>query len=82
MASQFRRVSESKFLKLSPPQIMVLGFASIILIGALLLMLPISSTSGNAVSFIDALFTSTSATCVTGLVVLDTGTTFTFLEKP
>ncbi|OMD40819.1 MULTISPECIES: TrkH family potassium uptake protein [Paenibacillus] len=60
---------------------MVLGFASIILIGALLLMLPISSTSGNAVSFIDALFTSTSATCVTGLVVLDTGTTFTFFGK-
>ncbi|HEY4431680.1 MAG TPA: Trk family potassium uptake protein, partial [Paenibacillus sp.] len=51
---------------------MVLGFASIILIGALLLMLPISSTTGNAVSFIDALFTATSATCVTGLVVLDT----------
>lgn len=81
MASQFRRVSESKFLKLSPPQIMVLGFASIILIGALLLMLPISSTSGNVVSFIDALFTATSATCVTGLVVLDTGTTFTIFGK-
>ncbi|WP_042194483.1 TrkH family potassium uptake protein [Paenibacillus sp. FSL H7-0737] len=60
---------------------MVLGFASIILIGALLLMLPISSTSGNAVSFIDALFTATSATCVTGLVVLDTGTTFTIFGK-
>ncbi|MEK4293339.1 TrkH family potassium uptake protein [Paenibacillus sp. FSL H8-0261] len=60
---------------------MVLGFASIILIGALLLMLPISSTSGNVVSFIDALFTATSATCVTGLVVLDTGTTFTIFGK-
>ncbi|WP_339291462.1 TrkH family potassium uptake protein [Paenibacillus sp. FSL E2-0201] len=60
---------------------MVLGFASIILIGALLLMLPISSTSKNAVSFIDALFTATSATCVTGLVVLDTGTTFTIFGK-
>ncbi|MEK3749763.1 TrkH family potassium uptake protein [Paenibacillus sp. FSL E2-8871] len=60
---------------------MVLGFASIILIGALLLMLPISSTNGNAVSFIDALFTATSATCVTGLVVLDTGTTFTIFGK-
>ncbi|HEY4429687.1 MAG TPA: TrkH family potassium uptake protein, partial [Paenibacillus sp.] len=56
-------------------------FASIILIGALLLMLPISSTTGNAVSFIDALFTATSATCVTGLVVLDTGTTFTIFGK-
>jgi trk system potassium uptake protein TrkH len=60
---------------------MVLGFASIILIGALLLMLPISSTTRNAVSFIDALFTATSATCVTGLVVLDTGTTFTIFGK-
>lgn len=48
MASQFRRISEFKFLKLSPPQILVLGFASIILIGALLLTLPISSTSGNS----------------------------------
>lgn len=81
MASQFRRISEFKFLKLSPPQILVLGFASIILIGALLLMLPISSTSGNSVEFIDALFTSTSATCVTGLVVLDTGTSFTIFGK-
>lgn len=44
-------------------------------------MLPISSTSGNEVEFIDALFTSTSATCVTGLVVLDTGTTFTIFGK-
>ncbi|OMD90932.1 Trk family potassium uptake protein [Paenibacillus odorifer] len=74
-------MSEFKFLKLSPPQILVLGFASIILIGALLLMLPISSTSGNSVEFIDALFTSTSATCVTGLVVLDTGTSFTIFGK-
>ncbi len=81
MASQFRRIFEFKFLKLSPPQILVLGFASIILIGALLLMLPISSTSGNSVEFIDALFTSTSATCVTGLVVLDTGTSFTIFGK-
>lgn len=81
MASRFPRVSESKFLKLSPPQILVLGFAAITLVGALLLMLPISSTSGNTVGFIDALFTSTSATCVTGLVVLDTGTTFTIFGK-
>jgi trk system potassium uptake protein TrkH len=81
VASQFLKASVSKFLKLSPPQTLVLGFASIILIGALLLMLPISSTSGNEVEFIDALFTSTSATCVTGLVVLDTGTTFTIFGK-
>lgn len=81
MASQFPRGFDSRLLKLSPPQILVIGFASIILVGALLLMLPISSTSGNSVGFIDALFTSTSATCVTGLVVLDTGTTFTLFGK-
>ncbi|WP_229522456.1 TrkH family potassium uptake protein [Paenibacillus monticola] len=81
MASQFPKISEFRFLKLSPPQILVLGFASIILLGALLLMLPISSTSGQSIPFIDALFTSTSATCVTGLVVMDTGTSFTIFGK-
>ncbi|WP_410772117.1 TrkH family potassium uptake protein [Fontibacillus sp. BL9] len=48
----------------------------IILVGALLLMLPISSTTGESLPFIDAFFTATSATCVTGLVVVDTGTYF------
>lgn len=81
MASQFRRLTEFRLMKLSPPQILVLGFASIILIGALLLMLPISSTSGDSIQFIDALFTATSATCVTGLVVMDTGTSFTVFGK-
>ncbi|SEK72171.1 trk system potassium uptake protein TrkH [Paenibacillus sp. cl141a] len=64
------------WLTLSPPQILVLGFAAIIFIGTGLLMLPISTTTGEPLAFIDALFTSTSATCVTGLVVVDTGTTF------
>lgn len=81
MASQFRRLTDFRLMKLSPPQILVLGFASIIMIGALLLMLPISSTSGNSLQFIDALFTATSATCVTGLVVMDTGTSFTVFGK-
>lgn len=66
----------SKWLKFSPPQILVLGFAAIILVGAILLMLPISSTTGETLPFIDAFFTATSATCVTGLVVVDTGTYF------
>ncbi|MFP4979020.1 TrkH family potassium uptake protein [Paenibacillus sp. CN-4] len=65
-----------RWLKLSPPQILVLGFAAIILAGSLLLMLPVSSTSGESLSFVNALFTATSATCVTGLVVVDTGTFF------
>ena len=55
---------------------MVLGFAFVILMGALLLTLPISSANGVSVGFFDALFTSTSCVCVTGLVVVDTGTAF------
>ena len=58
--------------KLSPFQIIILGFAGVILMGALLLMLPISSRTHQVTPFIDALFTSTSAVCVTGLVVRDT----------
>lgn len=63
-------------LKWSPPRILVSGFALIILIGALLLSMPFSSTTGERLPFLDALFTATSATCVTGLVVVDTGTYF------
>jgi len=62
-------------IKLSPPQILVLGFLSVILVGATILTLPISSTTGC--SFIDALFTSTSAVCVTGLIVKDVPNDFT-----
>ncbi len=58
----------------SSAQIILLGFLGVILLGALLLMLPISSKSGNVTPFLDALFTATSATCVTGLVVKDTAT--------
>ena len=60
--------------KLSSFQIILLGFAGIILLGALILTLPISSRSHEWTSFIDALFTSTSAVCVTGLIVFDTAT--------
>ena len=51
-----------------------MGFAGTILIGALLLMLPFATKDGRGAEFIDALFTATSATCVTGLVVFDTFT--------
>ncbi|MHA0856706.1 TrkH family potassium uptake protein [Paenibacillus sp. CMAA1364] len=64
------------WFRLSPPQNLVLGFASIIMLGALLLTLPIANTTGESLGFIDALFTATSATCVTGLVVQDTGVFF------
>lgn len=62
---------------LTPPRILVAGFAAIVLLGAFLLMLPISNADGIPLPFLDALFTSTSATCVTGLIVVDTGTHFT-----
>lgn len=55
-------------------QIIIWGFLAIILIGALLLMLPVSSKAGIITPFNEALFTSTSAVCVTGLVVQDTAT--------
>ena len=56
----------------APPQALALGFAVVILIGAFLLTLPLSTTSKKGTPFIDALYTSTSAVCVTGLIVLDT----------
>lgn len=57
---------------ISPPRVLALGFAAVILIGASLLSLPIASRSGVPIAPVDALFTATSATCVTGLVVVDT----------
>ena len=59
--------------RLSSFQLIILGFAGVILVGALLLMLPVSSARGIVTPFDQALFTSTSAVCVTGLVVQDTG---------
>ena len=55
-------------------QVIILGFFSVILFGSLLLTLPFATRDGNGASFADALFTSTSAVCVTGLVVHDTAT--------
>ena len=64
-------------LKLSSTQIIALVFALIILVGTGLLMLPVASRSGQSCSFEDALFTATSATCVTGLIPFDTGSSWT-----
>lgn len=58
----------------SSAQVILLGFGALILAGTLLLMLPVSSRSGQWTSFTDALFTATSASCVTGLIVQDTAT--------
>lgn len=60
----------------SPLPVIAAGFAGLILLGSLLLSLPAASASGSPVSWFDALFTATSAVCVTGLVVRDTGTAF------
>ncbi|MDG5787274.1 TrkH family potassium uptake protein [Evansella sp. AB-P1] len=65
--------------RFTPPQILALGFAAAIIIGMLLLKLPWSTTGG--VSWIDALFTAASATTVTGLVVVSTGTEFTIFGQ-
>jgi trk system potassium uptake protein TrkH len=59
-------------LELNPPRVLALGFGTLILLGALLLNLPIASKSEESIGFINSLFTSASAVCVTGLVVVNT----------
>ena len=60
--------------RFSSSQIIIMGFAALILLGSFLLMLPFSTQNGRGATFTDALFTATSAVCVTGLVVQDTAT--------
>ncbi|MBP2641456.1 MAG: potassium uptake protein, TrkH family [Firmicutes bacterium] len=79
--SKFTNLLDIAQWKLTPYQILALGFAGLIFTGAILLSLPIASTSGQGTNFIDALFTSTSAVCVTGLVVVDTGTHFSLFGQ-
>ena len=69
---------QKRLRHISPAQIVLGSFMLLILAGALLLMLPISSQSRQFTPFIAALFTATSATCVTGLVVVDTATYWSF----
>lgn len=65
-----------KAFKLNPSQALVYGFFALILVGTLLLCLPLSAADGVQIEPIQALFTSTSAVCVTGLAVVDTGTAY------
>ena len=74
--TKFSNLYDMSEWDLTPYQILVLGFAGLIVVGALLLMMPQASVTGQSLSFVDALFTSTSAVCVTGLIVVDTGTYF------
>ena len=67
-----KKEKKSNIQKLGPVKFLSLGFAIIILTGGFLLSLPISSQSGEFTSFLDAVFTATSATCVTGLTTLNT----------
>lgn len=67
--------------RLSPARIIAFGFAAAIFIGSVLLILPCSVKDGVEFNYIDALYTSTSAVCVTGLIVVDTGTAFTPLGQ-
>ena len=66
---------------LSSFQMIIIGFAGIILLGTVMLMLPFSTQSGVGASFFDALFTATSAVCVTGLVVQDTATYWSYFGQ-
>lgn len=63
---------KNRLRRISPPQMTVLVFLGIVLLGTLLLCLPVASRNGHSAGFINSLFTATSATCVTGLIVEDT----------
>lgn len=67
--------------KFSQTRIIAIGYISIILIGTLLLMLPFASQSGESAGFVPALFTAVSSSCVTGLIVLDTATSWTLFGQ-
>ncbi|MDO7788468.1 TrkH family potassium uptake protein [Desulforamulus aquiferis] len=67
--------------KINPPFLIIIGFAIIIFLGTLLLSLPIASSTGESLGFLDSLFTATSAVCVTGLVVFDTGSDYTLFGQ-
>ncbi|PKM68492.1 MAG: Trk family potassium uptake protein [Firmicutes bacterium HGW-Firmicutes-2] len=68
-------------VNLKPTQVLVLGFLILIFLGAICLSLPMASVSGTSTGFVDALFTATSAVCVTGLVVVNTASHWTPFGK-
>lgn len=67
--------------RVNPPKVVALSFLAAILFGSVLLSLPFASSSGRGIAYIDALFTATSSTCVTGLVVKDTGSDFSLFGQ-
>ena len=66
---------------LSTTHIIMLSFLFVILLGSLLLVLPVSSANGQSVPYLDALFTATTATCVTGLVTVPTATAWSLFGQ-
>ncbi len=76
-----KNIFKSLFANAHPAKIIALSFIGVIFVGTILLMLPISSKSGEFTALTDALFTATSATCVTGLVVFDTFTYWNFFGQ-
>ena len=79
--SFFKNIKRPGIVKLHPAHILLLGFLALILIGTLLFMIPAATKDRHHLSFVDALFEATSAVCVTGLAVVDTGTTFTLFGQ-
>ncbi len=80
-ATIIERLKKKLLLKATPGQVLLLGFAAIILAGAVLLTLPAAVKPGGEINFLTSLFTATSAVCVTGLVVVDTGTHWTLFGQ-
>jgi len=77
MRSKLVKLNKQKRVKVQAPRIVVISFLIAILIGSLLLYLPFATRPSGSMHPVDAIFTATSATCVTGLIVKDTGTFFT-----
>lgn len=85
MYKRFKSITKiekfNNLIKINPAQTLSLGFLALIFIGTFLLMIPAATKDRHHLSFIDALFEATSAVCVTGLVVVDTETTFTMFGQ-
>ncbi|MDK2858009.1 MAG: trk/ktr system potassium uptake protein [Verrucomicrobiota bacterium] len=82
LLSRTRRVQKFITLfSLKPAQLMLMSFAGVIVFGTVLLLLPAATTAGESTSLLNAVFTATSATCVTGLIVYDTATHFTLFGQ-
>ncbi|MGE4487916.1 MAG: TrkH family potassium uptake protein [Kiritimatiellales bacterium] len=82
LISRTRRIHKFiSLLTLKPTHLMLISFVGAILFGAILLLLPAATAAGKHTDLVGALFTATSATCVTGLIVYDTATHFTFFGQ-